>query len=162
MAILHVCGCSNPKCTCEFVFTTNGTGLGKETYWKYHKAITRDIAAGEYGKELQLAMQSPDSVYLSTATEYSYCPKCNMMDFGGRILVYLHKEGKKVELVYDDWNGTYHLSGFNSNKFYREVLRLPTPCWRCGGELQFFGRYEDMKCPKCGSRMEDRESKWGR
>ena len=111
------------------------------------------IAAGKYGRELQNRMRSPDSVYLSRSGEYAYCPHCDEIHFGGRIAVYIHKKGKRAELEYDDWTDSYHLSGFNSEASYERVLQIPTPCWKCGSSLVYFDRYENMKCPRCGSSM---------
>ena len=155
MAVLNICSCS--ECDCEYTFTGNGLGLGKETFAKYRSQVTRDIAAGKYGEELRRNMVCPESVYLEWANEYTFCPRCNLMHFGGRLAVYLHKEGKPANLAYDDWTCTYHLSGFCAEEDYREILLLPTPCGRCQGEVQYFSSYEEMSCPKCGCPMTDGE-----
>ena len=153
MAVLRECSCSNPFCSCEYRFTSSETGFSRQSYWHYHAEITQAIAAGKYGRELQNRMRSPDSVYLSRSGEYAYCPHCDELHFGGRIAVYIHKKGKRAELEYDDWTDSYHLSGFNSEASYEGVLQIPTPCWKCGSSLVYFDRYENMKCPRCGSSM---------
>ena len=131
--------------------------MGRETFANYRSQVTRDIAAGKYGEELRRNMICPERVYLERANEYAFCPRCNLMHFGGRIAVYLHKDGKPANLVYDDWNCTYHLFGFCAKEDYLEILLLPTPCGHCQGKEQYFSSYEEMACPKCRSPMTDGE-----
>ena len=157
MAVLNICSCS--ECDCEYTFTGNSLGLGRETFANYRSQVTRNIAAGKYGEELRRSMVCPESVYLERDNEYAFCPRCNLMHFGGRIAVYLHKEGKPANLVYDDWTCTYRLSGFYAKEDYRKILLLPTPCGHCQSEEQYFPSYEEMSCPKCGSPMMDGETR---
>ena len=156
MAMLNQCSCSNQECSRAYSFISGdgGVALGKETYLSYHEKITHDISVGKYGTEVQCAMKSPDSVFLKRRIEYTYCPHCDEVRSGGRIEVYIHKEGHRAELEYDDWDGTYYLAGFNPLQDYEEILTVPVPCGKCGGALVFFDRYEKMACPSCGSPMQ--------
>lgn len=160
MAVLHVCSCSNPECDCMYVFTGNGIGLSRGSYRRYHGQITAYIASGKYGEALRQAMGDPESIYLDMETDYSYCPVCDELNLGGKIAVWLQKEGKPAQLGYDSWNESCYLEGFCEKENYRKVLQVPVPCWRCGGEKQYYEDFEDMHCPKCGSKMKDGELDW--
>ena len=136
-----------PKCGFEFS-TSEGVGF---LFPMVYKETIQKAKNGELGDELKGFFEKNPHGAINAESVTLCCDQCGALSIGKDLTMYIPKDSQDQ----DSAENRSYIFERELESDYREVMKYPHKCEKCGGDMHRVKWSEVLKCPDCKVTMEE-------